>query len=458
VQQKKTSQTIYTVVVAFIAATGGFLFGYDLNVIVGAQPFLRAEFDMSATEFGFAVSSALLGCLAGPLFGGWLCDYIGRKRTLMVSALLFGISAIGTAIPDTLTEFNIYRFIGGIGVGLASVTSPMYLAEIAPARSRGKIVTLNQFAIVAGSLFAIILSHYLAVHLPKETSWRWMFGSEVVPVIIFFIALMFVPFSPRWLAEKGREAEALQVLTRFNGAEAAQAEMEDIHRSLEEEQGGFGELLRPGMRMALLVGIGVAALNQWAGWPPISFYMSTIFQKAGFEQATDALFQSVIANVANLFFTIVGFLLVDRVGRRPLWIVCSLLMAFATFLLGLFFVMGVTGTPILIAVLISAAAYATALGPLAWLIIAEIFPTRIRARAMCVCTIALWIMSFAVTQATPMLFEFFEQRTGSPGYTFWIYSVVCLLSFLFGIIFIPETKNKTLEEISDQWLTNEPTT
>lgn len=450
--EQNTSQILYTVVVAFIAATGGFLFGYDLNVIVGAQPFLRIAFEMSATEFGFAVSSALLGCLAGPLFGGWLCDYIGRKRTLMVSALLFGISAIGTALPESLAEFNFYRFVGGVGIGLASVTSPMYLAEISPARSRGKIVTLNQFAIVAGSLFSIILSHYLAVHLPEQTSWRWMFGSEAVPVAVFFVALMFVPYSPRWLAEKGREDEAFRVLTRFNGGVAAQLEMAEIRRSLAEEQGGFRELLQPGMRMALVVGIGVAAFNQWAGWPPISFYMSTIFQKAGFEQATDALYQSIIANVANLFFTVVGFLLVDRVGRRPLWIACSLLMAVATFLLGLFFVMGVTGKPILFAVLISAAAYATALGPLAWLIIAEIFPTRVRARAMCVCTIALWITSFAVTQATPMLFEYFEQRTGSAGYTFWIYSVVCLFSFLFGVVFVPETKNKTLEEISEQWL------
>jgi MFS transporter, SP family, arabinose:H+ symporter len=456
VQDQNTSQKFYTFVVAFIAATGGFLFGYDLNIIVGAQPFLRAAFEMSASEFGFAVGSALLGCLAGPLFGGWLCDYIGRKRTLMVSALLFGVSAIGTALPETLAEFNFYRFVGGIGVGLASVTSPMYLAEIAPARSRGKIVTLNQFAIVAGSLVSITLSHYLAVHLPEDTSWRWMFGSEVVPVLVFFFALFFVPYSPRWLAEKGRDAEALRVLTRFNGVDSAQAEMEEIRRSLAEEQGGYRDLMKPGIRMALLVGISVAALNQWAGWPPISFYMSTIFQKAGFERASDALFQAVIANVANLFFTVVGFLLVDRVGRRPLWIVCSLLMAVATFLLGLCFVMGVTGTPILIAVLISAAAYATALGPLAWLIIAEIFPTRIRARAMCVCTIALWLMSFAVTQATPMLFEFFEQRTGSAGFTFWIYSVVCLISFVFGIVYIPETKNKTLEEISDQWLAEQP--
>jgi MFS transporter, SP family, arabinose:H+ symporter len=451
VAKQSNSQFAYTIVVAFIAASGGFLFGYDLNIIVGAQPFLRTAFEMTPTEFGFAIGSALLGCLAGPLFGGWLCDAIGRKRTLMISAVLFGVSAIGTALPQTLWQFNLFRIVGGIGVGLASVTSPMYLAEIAPAQARGKIVTLNQFAIVAGSLIAIILSHYLAGRLPEETSWRWMFASTAIPVAVFAVALMFVPFSPRWLAEKGRNEEALSVLTKFNGKEAALVEMAEIRRSLSEEQGGFRELLKPGMRKALFVGIGVAALNQWAGWPPISFYMSTIFQKAGFEQATDALFQSVLANVANLFFTVVGFLLVDRVGRRPLWIVCSLLMAVATFLLGLFFILGITGKPILFAVFLSAAAYATALGPLAWLIIAEIFPTRLRARAMCVCTVALWIMSFLVTQATPMLFAFFEQRTGSAGYTFWIYGAVCLISFAFGIKYIPETKNRTLEEIAQGW-------
>ncbi len=281
-----------------------------------------------------------------------------------------------------------------------------------------------------------------------------MFASISVPVLVFFVALFFVPFSPRWLAEKGRYEEALRVLVRFNGEEAAAAEMEEIRRSLAEEKGNFRELLSPGIRMALFIGIGVAALNQWAGWSPISFYLSTIFQKAGFVQATDALYQAILANVANLLFTVVGFLLVDRVGRRPLWIICSLLMAVATFLLGLFFVTGVTGWPILLAVFMCAAAYATALGPLPWLLISEIFPTRIRARAMCVCTITLWIMSYLVTQATPILFQFFERRTGSPGGTFWIFSAVCLVSFFFGIKWVPETKNKSLEEISLAWLRN----
>lgn len=449
---ENTSRLTYTIVVAFIAATGGFLFGYDLNIIVGAQPFLRTAFDLNSAEFGFAIGSALLGCLAGPLFGGWLCDAIGRKRTLMISALLFGVSAIGTALPRTLWEFNFYRIVGGVGVGLASVTSPMYLAEIAPARARGKIVTLNQFAIVTGALVAIILSHEFAVRLPEQTSWRWMFGSEVVPVLLFFFALFFVPYSPRWLAEKGRDEEALRVLVRFNGAETADVEMEEIRRSLSEEKGGFRELLAPGMRRALFIGLGVATLNQWAGWSPISFYLSTIFQKAGFAQATDALYQSILANVANLGFTIIGFALVDRVGRRPLWVTCSLFMAVATFLLGLFFILGITGWPILVAVFMCAAAYATALGPLPWLLISELFPTRIRARAMCVCTITLWVMSFLATQVTPLLFEFFEHRTGSPGETFWIFSAICTVSLIFGLTWIPETKNKSLEEIAEWWL------
>jgi SP family arabinose:H+ symporter-like MFS transporter len=442
----------YTFVVAFIAAVGGFLFGYDLNIIVGAQPFLRTAFKMTSAEFGFAIGSALLGCLAGPLVGGWLCDAIGRKRTLMISAVLFGISAIGTALPKELWEFNVYRIVGGIGIGLASVASPMYLAEIAPTRMRGRLVTLNQLAIVTGALIAIILSHDLAGRLPEETSWRWMFASSLVPVVVFFGALFFVPFSPRWLAQKGRYQEAFAVLARINGDEVAAAEMEAIRNSLAEEEGTYKELLRPGIRTALFIGLGIATLNQWVGWSPISFYMSTIFQKAGFERATDALYQSILANVANLFFTVVGMLLVDRIGRRPLWIVCSLLMAIATFLLGLLFVLGITGWPILIAVLLCAAAYAMAIGPLVWLLIAEIFPTRIRARAMCVCTINVWVMSYLVTQSTPVLFEMFEKATGSPGGTFWIFSVISLFSFAFGIKWVPETKNKSLEEIARQWL------
>lgn len=448
------SRTAYTFVVAFIAAVGGFLFGYDLNVIVGAQPFLRDAFQMSSAQFGFAIGSALLGCLAGPIVGGWLCDAIGRKRTLMISAILFGISAVGTALPETLWEFNLYRIVGGVGVGLASVTSPMYLAEIAPAHLRGRIVTLNQFAIVTGALISIILSHELAKRLPEETGWRWMFGSELVPVLIFFVALFFVPFSPRWLAEQGRDEEALEVLARVNGEQRAALEMDAIRASLAEEEGTYRELLLPGMRKALFIGFGVAALNQWVGWSPISFYLSTIFQKAGFEHATDALGQSVLANGANLVFTVVGMLLVDQVGRRPLWIVCSLLMAAATFTLGLLFVRGVTGWPILAAVLMCAAAYAVAIGPLAWLFIAEIFPTRVRARAMCVCSMVVWVMSFLVTLAMPVLFEMFEKRTGSAGATFWIFSAISVISFLFGIKWLPETKNKSLEEIASQWLKN----
>jgi SP family arabinose:H+ symporter-like MFS transporter len=254
------------------------------------------------------------------------------------------------------------------------------------------------------------------------------------------------------LAQKGRYQEAFAVLARINGDEVAAAEIEAIRNSLAEEEGTYKELLRPGIRTALFIGLGIATLNQWVGWSPISFYMSTIFQKAGFERATDALYQSILANVANLFFTVVGMLLVDRIGRRPLWIVCSLLMAIATFLLGLLFVLGITGWPILIAVLLCAAAYAMAIGPLVWLLIAEIFPTRIRARAMCVCTINVWVMSYLVTQSTPVLFEMFEKATGSPGGTFWIFSVISLFSFAFGIKWVPETKNKSLEEIARQWL------
>ncbi len=443
---------LYAYLVAFVAAVGGFLFGYDLSIISGAQIYLRETFQLDAAAFGFAVASAILGCTAGPIAGILVCDAIGRKKTLMLSAGLFGASAIGTALPETIAQFYLFRIIGGVGVGLAGVASPMYIAEMAPARIRGRLVTMNQLAIVVGSLSAFLTANFLAQTLDEAVSWRWMFASELVPIVLFIILLAWVPESPRWLAGEGREAEARRVLVRIMGPVEAEREMAGITATLGEKNGGFAELFRPGIRIALSLGVFVAVMQQWTGWSVISVYMPTIFQKAGFSAATDALFQTIVPNVGNLLFTLVGLYLVDVVGRRPLWLGGSLLMAVFTAALGVVFATDTTGWVVVLVVSLCALPHAVAFGPLGWLIIAEIFPTRVRARAMGLSSLCVWLANYVASQLTPLLSEFSETTFGNPSAAFFLFSGVCVFSFLVGRRLVPETKGKTLEEIARFWV------
>ena len=419
----------------------------------GAQIYLREAFHLDAAAFGFAVASAVLGCTVGPIAGIWVCDAIGRKKTLMLSAGLFGASAIGTALPETIGQFCAFRIIGGVGVGLACVASPMYIAEMAPARIRGRLVTMNQLAIVVGSLGAFLTANFLAQTLDEAVSWRWMFASELVPIVLFIILLGGVPESPRWLAGEGREAEARRVLVRIMGPVEAEREMAGITASLGEKNGGFAELFRPGIRIALSLGVFVAVMQQWTGWSVISAYMPTIFQKAGFSAATDALFQTIVPNVGNLLFTFVGLYLVDVVGRRPLWLGGSLLMAVFTAALGVVFATDTTGWVVVLVVSLCALPHAVAFGPLGWLIIAEIFPTRVRARAMGLSSLCVWLANYVANQLTPLLSEFSETTFGNPSAAFFLFSGVCVFSFLVGRRLVPETKGKTLEEIARFWVT-----
>ena len=241
-----------------MASLGGFLFGYDLVIISWAQIYLREQFALSDVAFGFTTTSAMIGCIFGPFVGAWLCDRIGRKRTLIFCAILLGVSAILTALPKDIVTFNIFRIVGGLGVGLASIASPIYIAEIAPARIRGRLGIMYQLAIVVGELIAGITAYFLAKHLAETVSWRWMFASEIVPIIFFVVFLLFVPRSPRWLAETNRYEEARQVLTRIDGREFAEKELGQIQESLTRESGTFSEIFQPGLRTALLVGVLLA--------------------------------------------------------------------------------------------------------------------------------------------------------------------------------------------------------
>lgn len=441
----------YAYYVSFVAAIGGFLFGYDLLMIAGAQIFVRKYFDLSAGQFGFATSSAILGCILGPTLGAYLCDKIGRKSVLVIAAVLFAVGAVWTALPNTIAVFNAFRILGGIGVGLASLASPLYIAEIAPPEIRGRLGLMYQLAITIGSVAATLVAWLLSSTLPDSISWRWMFASTIVPVFGFVVLLLTVPQSPRWLAGVGREKDAMAILTRIGGSDSAGREMEAIKASLEEETGSLRELLQPGIRMALLTGVLLAVFNQWTGWSGVAFYIPTLFQMAGYAKASDAIGASLVPLIANVFLTLVAVWLVDRVGRRPLWLITSAFMMVCLIGMGLMFHFGARGPVVVLMVLLIIAPHAIGLGCLPWLMMSEIYPTRIRARAVSVSTTFLWIAGFIGPLAFPKIVEISQHTIGSPAGVFWLYAAVCVASLVFGLRLLPETKGRNLEEIAASW-------
>ena len=386
----------------------------------------------------------------GPFFGGWFCDRIGRRSTLIVACALLGIGSIFTAIPNDMVTFNVFRIVGGIGVGLCSIASPMYTNELAPARWRGGLGFMYQLAIVVGSVMAAAVAWLLAKWLAPELCWRWMFGSELLFVAIFAVLLFLVPESPRWLAERGKIAAAQAIFTRIDGPEFAQAEMLEIEKSLAAEPGSWSELLTPGMRRALFVGLCLAFFNNYTGWSAIGGYLAHLFELGGFSR-TDALFQFVLAYGFMGLMTLLACGLVDRAGRRPLWLISSLVMIGANVLLGFVFHFNLTGTVVLVAVFLCAIPHSFALGPLPWLMMSEIFPTRIRARAVAITTTFIWLVGFLAGYLFPILAEVSQHLMGSIAGVFWLSGISCVLAFVFGLLWLPETKGRTLEEIADSW-------
>ena len=450
-QHTDSARQGYAFYIAFVASLGGFLFGYDLVIISGAQIFLRDQFALTPQQFGFATSSAILGCIAGPACGGWMCDRFGRKATLIMAAVLFALSAVGTALAHNILFFNTFRIVGGVGVGLASLASPMYIAEIAPAERRGRLGLMYQLAITIGAVAATIVSYYLAKYAAPTVSWRWMFASVIVPVTAFSILLVRLPASPRWLAEKHRFEEARTVLTQIAGEEEAENELKEMRANLHAETGSLRELFQPGMRAALLTGVVLAVLNNWTGWTGIAFYLPTLFQRAGFANPSDAIAQNVLVMGGNVFLTLLSIWLVDRVGRRPMWIVCSIAMCIFLVLTGVVFQFNVTGGVVVLMIFLCAAPHAIGLGPLPWLMMSEIYPTRIRAKAVSVSTTFLWIAAFTGPFAFPILQATSEKLFHTIAGVFWLYAVVCLFSFAWGWKFLPETRGRSLENIADSW-------
>ncbi len=447
IEQDTTVRKSYLIFVSVIAAVGGFIFGYDLSIIAGASLFLKAEFGLTPFWLGFAVSSAVIGCIIGPLAGGGLTDRWGRKKALYLCAILFGISAIGTALPRTMTEFYIFRILGGMGVGLASIVSPMYIAEVAPSRLRGRLVLVNQLAIVVGSLSSIIVSYFLSL----SGAWRWMFASELVPILVLLIGLTLVPESPRWLVQMNRRGEALGVLNKIGGSQYADLELDRIARSLKKKVGSFSDLFRPGLRTAMFIAFTLAVLQQFSGTSPLLFHTPLIFQRAGFDNISEAILQSIIVNVWNLTCTAFGLWAVDRFGRRPLLLTGTCAMAIGFALMGTYFFFDMAGIYLLVTMFMVVGGFVISLAPLAWLIMSEIFPMHLRAKAMQLAALGLWVSAFIGALIVPPMLTYFKETFGSEAGTFWIFMLVCIFSVFFGWRMVPETKGRSLEEIGESW-------
>ena len=447
----------YLLYVCLTAACGGLLFGYDTAVISGAIGFLTDHFELSPAQMGWAASSALAGCIIGVCLAGTFSDRYGRKKILLCSALLFLVSAVGSAVPHTFIQFVIFRIIGGLGVGAASMTSPMYIAEISPGRIRGRMVSLQQFAIVIGIVGVYFINYLIALQGDEawnmSRGWRYMFGSESIPAVLFFILLFKIPESPRWLAEKGRDNEALAVLSKAGGADLAVREMEEIKASLAEdaEMGSFSDIFLPGIRMALLIGVGVAVLQQVTGINVFCYYAPEIFKNMG-AGTNAAMLQTVAVGGTYLIATIVAIWTVDSLGRRPLMMIGAGGMGLCLLVLGGAAYWQRTDTWLLFFVLGYAAFFSVSLGPVGWVVLSEIFPTKIRGRAMAVATFFMWTFNFLVSQSFPMmdqhpvLIEKFNH-----GFPFLVYSLMCLIGVLFIFFLLPETKGKSLEEVERLW-------
>ena len=455
--------------ICLVSAMGGLLFGYDWVVIGGAKPFYELYFGIadSVSSQGLAMTIALIGCMIGACTCGWLADKIGRKKLLLVSAVIFLVSAVMTGAFNTFGAFLVARFFGGIGIGIASGLSPMYIAEVAPSEIRGKLVSLNQMTIVLGILAAQIVNWLIAEPIPADFSpadiaaswngqmaWRWMFWAAAFPAAAFLLLAFFIPESPRWQAmgsEKRKVnseklAAARQTLARIGGEAYAERELQAIAEANADakEQVGLSTLFSKPFHKVLLLGIIIAVFQQWCGTNVIFNYAQEIFQSAGYSVG-DVLFNIVITGVANVLFTLIAIFTVDKLGRRRLMLIGAggLCLIYAT--LGCCYYLHITGFFMIILVVAAIACYAMTLGPCTWVLISELFPNRVRAIAVATCTFALWVGSSTLTYTFPLL----NKSLGSYG-TFWIYALVCLCGFLFFFRRLPETKGKSLEQLEKE--------
>jgi len=437
--------------VMLVAAMGGFLFGYDTAVINGANQYLTKYFGLTPAQEGFAGASAILGCIPGAMVAGFISDRFGRRRVLFFCAMFFAASAVLSAVPRTFTEFLAARFLGGLGIGATSMVCPVYIAELAPADRRGRLGSLFQLGIVLGifiTLFINAIIQGLGDTAWNTTSgWRWMLGAEVVPAAALLLIVYLVPESPRWLVQRGREAEARVILEPIAGAAAAETEIAEVRAAIAGEEGRFGELFSPRFRRPLLIAIVLMAFSQFSGINAIMYYSTKIFTAAGVG-VQDAFMASAMVGLVNLAFTAVAIAFVDRAGRRMLLLIGLAVQTLALGAVGGMLRADVGGLPLLAAILAFIAAFAMALGPIPWIICSEIFPTRIRGRAMSLATFTIWTACYSVTQTFPMLND---NPAIGPAITFWVYGALSLAAWLFVMARVPETRGRTLEEIERFW-------
>lgn len=438
------------ILVTLVAATGGFLFGYDTAVINGANQYLKAYFHLDAVQEGTAGASAILGCIPGAMCAGFLSDRFGRRNVLFLCAVLYAVSGVLSAIPQTFSQFLAARFISGLGIGASSMICPVYIAELAPADRRGRLGSLFQFGIVLGIFLTLFINARIQALGNDEWNttqgWRWMLGAEVAPAVLLVALLFFVPESPRWLLTVGRESEAQRILTDVGGAEHARKEMAAVRAVLGEEEGHFSELFAR-FRRPLIVAVLLMAFSQFSGINAIMYYSTKIFTSAGVG-VKDSFMSSVIIGLVNMMFTFVAVAFVDKAGRRALLLIGLAIQVLALGAVGVMFKAGSGGSMLLIAILAFIGAFSMALGPIPWILCSEIFPTKVRGRAMSVATFTIWTSCYIVAQTFPMLHD---NPSIGPALTFWIYGAFSLAGLIFVASLVPETKGRTLEEIQATW-------
>jgi SP family arabinose:H+ symporter-like MFS transporter len=450
----------YFFLICLIAALGGFLFGFDTAVISGVLEFVSKDFHFSLLMEGWFVSSALLGCIIGVAAAGKLSDRFGRKTIMILSASLFFISAVGCMLAASASLLISFRLIGGLGIGVASMVCPLYIAEFSPSEYRGRMVTLYQLAITLGIVAAYFTNAYLVKISLAETFegwfhyiitqdvWRSMIGIGVIPAFIFLVFLFLVPESPRWLLINGKEGEALKYLQKINTVEAAQQEAREIKESTKYESGSIKELFSPVYKVALIIGLALPFLSQVSGINAIIYFGPSILDKAGFSLGA-ALGGQVTIGIINVLFTFVAIFTVDRWGRKPLLILGISGAVFSLVIIGFLFYFDIIEGPwILTFILLFIACFAFSFGPVSWIIISEIFPNAVRGRAMSLATLSLWIANFFVGQLTPLMLK---SESWGPAATFWTFAVLCAPALWLTWKLIPETKGKSLEDIEKYW-------
>ena len=435
----------FVYIAAAISALGGMLFGYDTGVISGAILFIQQDFALSPTLEEVVVSSVVFGAMLGAVAGGTLTDRFGRRIILVLTAALFALGAVGTALAPTITWLIIGRVIVGIAIGVASFTAPLYISEISPVTMRGRFVSFNQIALTSGIVIAYLVDYALS----GMRGWRWMFGLAAVPSALLGIGMVFMPESPRWLVSRGMVDKGRSVLQRIRGTATVDDEVQDIRRSSAQQSGNWVELASPLLRPAMIVGIGLALFQQVTGINTVIYYAPTIFQSAGFESASVAILATTGVGVINVLMTVVALLLLDRVGRRPLLL---------TGMAGMVISLAVLGTAFLFphlrvlkwfaagSLMLYVGSFAVGLGPVFWLLISEIYPVKIRGLAMSIATVANWGANLLVA----LTFLTLVQVLGRPG-TFWLYGLLSIGAWIFAYILAPETKGRSLEDIEAHW-------